>query len=60
MLSKGGSVVSYEGTVTGGLRSESGAKVHAGYCFIAVTLRLRGRAAHATVRDPLAGKRAFA
>ena len=46
--------------VTGGFRSDWGAKVHAGYRSITGTARLRGHAALETVRDFLDGKRAFA
>ena len=46
--------------VTGGFRSDWGAKVHAGYRSITGTARLRGQAALETVRDFLDGKPAFA
>ena len=46
--------------VTGGFRSDWGAKVHAGYRSITGTARLRGQAALQTVRAFLDGKRAFA
>ena len=46
--------------VTGGFRSDWGAKVHAGYRSITGTARLRGQAALETVRDFLDGRRTFA
>ena len=46
--------------VTGGFRSDWGAKVHAGYRSITGTARLRGQAALEAVRDFLDGKPAFA
>lgn len=46
--------------VTGGFRSDWGAKVHAGYRSITGTARLHGRTALDTVRDFLNGQLAFA